>query len=466
MKKRIFIFLLFISLIFTAAYSQETEEDIEEDSPLTEETTLMEDTALIETPADAEVSEISSETEKQFVEPEKEEVKYGFFDRGRTNFAIGLDLDAGVSNSYIKIKDIFFNNNPDGAIELDFPKMAKSLPPSGFSLSGLVNLKLYLDIYIKSKAEFGSFTTVDVYAFGSMPKSLINLLAKGNVDNKFLSGKFTASSSAFAGTGLFYGMTIKNFKFRASGTYFVPLFYVPYDGLKYELVNDSEGKFRVKGGGELSVYTPMPLFNNNTSIGSIFKNGGFDLSFDGTYKFPPLANLNFGLKHIPLVPAKMDKGTSFQVSAGYEIESLFTYMNSIIDKTNTPEIKQEPFEMKSGGDGTLKRINVFRPIKLSVGADIFPFSNRYLIISPNLGLQFLKPFYVDAGLKLETNFLKVLGVYYSFAFEDRLWKNRLGTFVDLRAFRLETSIAAASPSFVGSFRGAGFELGLGLVFGY
>jgi len=135
MKKRIFIFLLFISLIFTAAYSQETEED----SPLTEEATLMEDTALIDTPADAEVSEISLETEKQFVEPEKEEVKYGFFDRGRTNFAIGLDLDAGVSNSYIKIKDIFFNNNPDGAIELDFPKMAKSLPPSGFSLSTMLS---------------------------------------------------------------------------------------------------------------------------------------------------------------------------------------------------------------------------------------------------------------------------------------------------------------------------------------
>ena len=466
MKKRIFIFLLFISLIFTAAYSQETEENIEEDSPLTEETTLMEDTALIENPANTDGSKISSEAEEQFAEPEKEEVKHGFFDMGRTNFALGLDLDAGVSTSYIKIKDIFFNKNPDRAIELDFPRMAKILPPSGFSLSGLVNLKLYLDIYIKSNMEFGSFTTVDVYAFGSMPKSLINLIAKGNIDNKFLSGKFTASSSAFAGTGFFYGMTIKDFKFRASGTYFVPLFYVPYESLEYELINDSEGKFRFKGGGELRVYTPLPLFNNNTSTGSIFKNGGFDLSFDGTYKFPPLANLNFGLKHIPLVPARMNRGASFKASAGYEIESLFSYIDSKMNNKKAPEIKKEPFEMKENKDGTLKKITVLRPIKLSVGADIFPFSNRYLIISPSLGLQFLKPFYVDAGLKLETNFLKVLGVYYSFAFEDRLWKNRLGTFVDLRAFRLETSIAAASPSFVGSFRGAGFELGLGFVFGY
>lgn len=466
MKKRIFIFLIFISLIFTAAYSQETGEDVKEDSPITEETSITEYTGIPEMETTQALEpEVTPESLEAVVEPQ-EEVKYGFFDRGRTTFALGLDLSAGVSNSYIKIKDIFFNKNPDRSIELDFPKMAKTLPPSGFSLSGLGNLRLYLDIYIKSKAEFGFFTTADAYAFGSMPKNLINLLAKGNVDNKFLSGKFTATGSAFAGTSLFYGMTIKDFKFRVSGTYFVPLFYVPYDSLEYELVNDSEGKFRIKGGGELRVYTPLPLFNNKTDVGSIFKNGGFDLSFDGTYKFPPLANLNFGLKHIPFVPARMDRGTSFKVSAGYEIESLFTYMNSIIDKKNTPEIKQEPLEMKKNEDGLLRKINVLRPIKLSVGADIFPFSNRYLIISPNLGFQFLKPFYVDAGLKLETNFLKVFGVYYSFAFEDRIWKNRGGAFVDLRAFRLETSIASVSPSFVGSFRGAGLEFGIGFAFGY
>lgn len=436
--KKIFIFLIFISLIFTAAYSQETGENVAETSASIEETPLNDDN--------------------------KEVKKYGFFDRGRTAFAFGIDFGAGMSNSYIKVKDLLFN--PNGSLELDFAKMAKALPSSGFSLSALANFKIYLDIYIKSKAEFGFFTTADVYAFGTMPKSLIELLAKGNVDGKFLSGKFTAASSIFAGTGLFYGMTIKNFKFRVSGTYFVPLFYVPYDGLEYELVNDSEGKFKFKGGGELRAYTPLPIFDNNANAGSMFKNGGFDLSFDGTYKFQPLANLNFGLKNLPIVPAEMDRGVSFKPVGGYEIESLFDYMNSKINNTDSSNIQNQPFDVKQSKDGKLKKIKVFRPIKLSVGADIFPFSNRYLIISPSLGLQFLKPFYVDAGLKLETNFLKVFGIYYSFAFEDRIWKNRLGSFIDLRVFKIETSIAAASPSFVGSFKGNGLEFGLGLVFGY
>lgn len=470
MKKSIFLFFIFINLVLIPSYSQSTEETaaITQDVSIDENTeaNLLEtDDKKADTPAEKTpiYPEIGSEIPVQY---ETEEQKPGFFDRGRTAVAFGIDLGLSASNSYFTIKDFLFNKNHDQNIEVDFNAMSKKLPSSGFSLAALADFKIYLDIYIKSKAEFGFFSIADAYAFGSMPKSIINLLAKGNTDNKVLSGKFTATGSAFAGTGLFYGMKIKNLKFRVSAVYFIPAFYVPYDGIEYNFENGEDGKVRLKAGGELNVYTHLPLFKGNQDFntGSMFKSAGFDLSFEGSYSFHPIADLNFSLKNIPIFPAKMDKGASFKLSTEYEIESAFTYIDSIINKKPKPEIKEHPFEMKE--DSHLKRINIFRPIKLSVGADIFPFSNRYLIISPNLGFQFLKPFYVDAGVKLETNFLKVFGVYYSLAFEDRVWKNRGGTFVDLRLFRLETSISSASPSFAGSFTGSGVELGISLVFGY
>ncbi|UTC63726.1 hypothetical protein E4O00_07155 [Treponema sp. OMZ 788] len=435
MKKSIFLFFIFINLVLMTSYSQDI-------SP-----------------------EVIPELPAQY---EPKEKKNGFFEKGRTAFAFGINIGASASNSYFTIKDFLFN--PKGTVDADFDKMSKRLPSSGFAVSSLANFKIYFDIYIKSKAEFGFFTTADAYAFGNMPKSIINLLAKGNTDDKVLSGKLTATGSAFAGTGLFYGMKIKDFKFRLSAAYFIPAFYIPYDELTYTMINGADGKINVAASGTLSVYTPFFFMfggTGNFDIASIFKKGGADLSLSGSYSFKPLADLNFSLTNIPILPAVMDKGVTVKLDAGYKIESLFSYLNSIIEGKPAPEIEQKPNPFVFDTEGKLlKERKIFRPLKLNISSDIFPFSNRYLIISPNIGFHMMKPFYVDAGVKIETNFLKVFGVYYSLALEDRVWKNRGGAFIDLRLFRLETSISSASPSFLGSFTGSGLEVGLGLVFGY
>lgn len=479
MKTKFLLCLLFITFISVSGYSQ----DIDEKTSTTNISSNNEEVLVNESTENIifEVKKRNYGEEKNeekgdvtpIVEPSVAEEKpvpkkQGFLDKGRTGFAFGIDISAGAANSYFTLKDFLFN--PKGTVEVDFNKMSKILPSTtGFSLSALSNFKIYFEIYIKSKAEFGLFTTADVYAFGSIPKNLIDLIAKGNKDNdKLLSGKFTAMGSVFAGTGLFYGMTIKSFKFRASGAYFIPVLYVPYDGLDYEFSNGPDGKITVKAGGGLKIYTPLPIFqrNNNFDIPSLFKQGGFDISFEGSYKFKSLANLNFSLTHIPVYPAVMDKGAIAKFSTGYEIASAFEYLNAFINGTPMPGMKEDPVEMKISSDGTIEKRYVLRPIKLNVGADIYPFLNNYLIISPNIGCHCMKPFYVDAGIKLETRLLKVFGFYYSLAREDIIWKNRGGFFFDARLFRFETSVTSSSPSFVGSFKGAGVEVGLGLVFGY
>lgn len=379
---------------------------------------------------------------------------------------MGIDVKASISNSYFTINELFFNNTPNKTLKMDFNKMSAILPRSGFASSGVVDSKMFLDVYLQSKYEFGFFTEATGYAFASVPKSLIDFIAKGNKNKgKNISGAFKSSSSVFAGTGFFYGMTIKDFKFRISGTYIIPLFYIPYDSF-YSFENDPEtGKIKAKSSSVFNVYTTLPVFKKFGG-GSPLRGSGFDIDFEGTYKFQPWADLNFSLKHIPIFPASLSKGSRVDLLAGCEIESLFSYLDSILTGKDEPKIKNDSHGFKVNEDVKLKKKYVLRPIKLSVSSDIFPLKNNYLIITPNLGFHLMTPFYVDTGFKLESRFLKVLGVYYSFCREDRVWKNRGGFFVDTRVFKFEMSAASASPSFAGSFKGHGLELSTGILFGY
>ena len=149
------------------------------------------------------------------------------------------------------------------------------------------------------------------------------------------------------------------------------------------------------------------------------------------------------------------------------MESLIQYMNNLITPDQASQIKPPSgsfTETNLAYDLPTKKI--FRPLKLAVSSDIRPFFNDYLIITPSIGCHCYKPFYVDAGVKLESRFLKVLGAYIGMSYEDRVWKNTAGLFLETRVFRFETAVSAASPSFTGSFKGTGAEATIKLVFGY
>ncbi|UTC65649.1 hypothetical protein E4O00_06100 [Treponema sp. OMZ 788] len=391
--------------------------------------------------------------------------KEPFLKGGRKAFAFGIEAIAGASNSYFKIMDFFKES-----LEVDLNKISKGLPNSGFSLSPLAKAKIYFDIYINSKAEFGFFTTADVYGFANIPKSIMKFISEGNPSGQGFNGKITSSTFAFADTGIFYGMNLNNFKFRVSPSYFIPAAYVVSDLGDYEFINDPiTGKILAKGSVNLKVYSHLPIFgnpNDKLNLKDIFSRGGVDVSFTGTYTFNQLANLNFGIKNIPIVPSELNKGIEKSYQGKFEIESIIKYLDNLIpgNEQNIIPPTTEFTQTELSYDLPAKKI--FRPLKLAVSSDIRPFFNDYLIITPSLGCHCYKPFYVDAGVKVESRFLKVLGAYIGMSYEDRVWKNTAGLFLETRIFRLETAVSAASPSFTGSFKGTGAEATIKMVFGY
>ena len=472
MKRYIFI-LTIISLICVNVYSEDgineqTENMLNEIrnrngidyfSPAAEDEATTEADIKNNKPEISEADTINEEEAKTAPPPKKP-----FLENGRQAFAFGIDIKVGASNSYFKITDLFKNT-----LEIDLSDMSKILPKTGFSESGNAAANIYLDIYIKSKAEFGFFIKASGYDFSNIPKNLIDFAAKGNLSSNSFNGKITGTSQGFADTGIFYGMRFNSFKFRVSTSYFIPGLYMESDMGDYEFINDPiTGSIVAKGKLKLNMYSHLPIFGNNTAfdIGDILSRGGVDFNFHGTYTFNELANLNFNIINIPIFPARLNKGISKIYEGDFRMESLIQYMNNFLTPDQASQIKPPSGSFTETSAYDLPTKKIFRPLKLAVSSDIRPFLNNYLIITPSIGCHCYKPFYVDAGLKLESRFLKVLGAYIGMSREDRVWKNTAGLFLETRVFRLETAVSAASPSFTGSFKGTGAEATVKLVFGY
>ena len=370
--------------------------------------------------------------------------KESFFKNGRTAFALGIEASGALANSYSPLPNLFrFVTSGFDYANINWKQLSDSAPKNGISFAAAANAKGYLDIYIRQKYEFGFYTGMSAYGFASVPKTFFGIVAdisKGKIPGGTAKEKLSANLLACTDIGAFYGMSIKSFKFRVNASYYMPLFYLDPNLGSYTLDSTSAvAKLHIRA------YTPINLDNASGIAGNVLKGGGVDIDFIGSYTFNPYVNLQFSVLHIPIVPAVMNKGIS--IVAGIDTE------NHVLDFAG-PDYSDLPPK------------KVFRPLKINTGVDVYPFANNYLIISPSIGFHCLSPFYVDAGVKLESRFLKVLGVYYAMAREDLIWKNRVGFFIDTRIIRLETFASSAGTTFVSAFKLRGAEAGIKLVFGY
>ena len=386
------------------------------------------------------------------------------FDSRRTAFATGFDISLGFSSSYYKVTDFF-----KPVLVVDFDDMSAKLPKKGLDATVAGRSNFFLNIYIKNKYEIGSYTSTEGYEFSNIPKNVIDFVSKGNKLGEKISGKISSSMYSFANTSVFFGMKIDNFKFKIDASYFIPLVYLTYDNMSYEFHNDPEtGKTVAKVNADVRIYNNIPYTHPDNSVKKMFKSGGVDLNLSGSYTFSPIANLNFSINAIPFFAARMNNGWRFTINGIVEQDAAISYIqNMLLPNQDSQQLQwiKPSFKMNMKQD-TLTEKKVYRPLKLSVSSNIRPLKNDYLIITPNIGCSCYKPLYIDAGIKVESRFLKVLGAYYSLNREDRIWKNCLGLFLDTRAFRLELAVSSISSSFASSFKGTGAEAYLGMVIGW
>lgn len=376
----------------------------------------------------------------------------------------GLMLDTAVANNVVSVFDVL-----QPKFTIDVNSIAKKMMPTGAHVGGYFNLDLYSQFTVLETHTIRFFTTADTDTWANIPKNIFEVLAQGNAGKNNISGTAWTKTRSFAATGLQYTLKKPVYSVTAKAAYFVPLAYMDSPAVKYQFVKNADGSYKAVADVDAIMYTPFIAFlgsNQQFSVAELFQKGGIDLTLAGSYSPTSWVDVLFNVKNLPIMPATMDKGIRKRMHFEAQTKSILQNLDSGADpsnffKTNTTQEKDS---------FTVPEKKVMRQCKIGVGADFKPLSNNYLIINPRIAFPITetKPFYADAGLKLQSKFARdVLSVYYDLDYTDRIWRHELCFSVDSRWFSFNLAAAVASHSFTRTFTslsGVGVKFGIGLGF--
>jgi len=401
--------------------------------------------------------------------PEKKKIDFA-----RKYFEIGFDVGAGFDNGLAGINDVFQKN-----IVIDLSKIAQSVPEDG---SGL-NIDLSFDVFMNIKNipigkglwGFGFNVSVDGGVNLNIPKSLFELIAEGNTENHDASGQITASGGIFTEIGLTgsakYKVGGKPLYIGVKPSVFIPAVYVsPGSGISYHLNTEKDGRegLFIETAGEISVYTAISFedvasFDEIEPLSYIYGPSGFDLSLEGEYAFSPFLDIGGSFSHIPFVAATLTnemKMSLEQFSIGFAGEDLIS--------GEEPETPEPEFNAIYNTNASK---NVRRPLRLDLYARYKPFKSEALVIKPNVGFSANinkgdEKWYFNGGLELKLNLINLFVITLGSSYHEEFWKQRAGIALNLRALELDLQAAVRDKTFDGCFKGRGFEVNVGMRFGW
>lgn len=378
----------------------------------------------------------------------------------------GLTIDTLGANNAFSFFDFF---KPE--LVIDFNKLSQKTIKSGIHASLLFNFDWFFQFTVRGEHTVKFSTTVNADGWTNISKSLLDLIAKGNAANaqgKTITGKLNAKLNAFIDTGVMYQLKKPNYGFSARLAYFVPLAYMENPQATFTLSPKKKGSdiegliMEAEGTANIYGYLPAQAAGRGLSGSELLKNGGLDLSLAGSYSPTKWVTVTGGIKYLPLMVVHMNTG----------LRSYFKYEGTVDNLLETMKAKKEPFTKNMKMDqpsDNLPQKKIMRPLKINIGADFRPLQNDYLILSPSLAFPVInaKPYYVDGGLKIESRFARVLGVYLDTGCIERMWRHELCFFIDSRWFTLNLAASVASHDFRRTFTtlsGLGVKLGIGIGF--
>lgn len=380
----------------------------------------------------------------------------------------GLLISGTVANNMVSALDFL---KPELVIDLD--KLAKDTIKSGVHAGGLLELDSFFRFTVLEEHTVKFSITANGDGWGNFSKSLLELAAKGNAKNaagEAIEGTVNAKMNVFADVGVMYQLTKPNYGFSARLAYFVPIAYMENPQAKISLVPQKNGS-DIQGlsfnfEGDVNVYGYLPAIadgKGSIPFPELFKKGGLDLSLMGSYTPTSWVTVFGGVNYLPLMVVQMNTGLHSSFKGEVSVNNILENMDGKSDKMITNDVKFDELS------DNLPQKKIMRPCKIHIGADFKPFKNNYLILSPSLAFPVVnaKPYYADGGLKIESRFAKVLGVYLDSRYIERIVRHELCFFVDSRWFSFNLAASVASQDFKRTFTtlsGVGVKLGIGIGF--
>lgn len=372
----------------------------------------------------------------------------GYAEEPRRFVEFGIDAGAGVANDLIGAEDLLKKQ-----IEINLDDIRNEVKDGGLKLNVDAAGAVFFHFESKQLWGFGLSADAEGGVFANVPKQIFTILADGNKENHSVSGDFiTAYGGVFADVEVDAHLTLfKKLKLGLAPALYVPIIYVPKSSIRYNLEAEDNLKFHTDG--EIKVYSP---FSFDSSEGNVLDGAGFDLSLYAEYDLFPLLDIGADITHIPVVPSTLKH--EMRLSTDFEVDGSQLIKDGELDIPDDM-IKTEYFEDASK--------TVMRPLRFDFYANIKPLS--FLRIRPNIGFTVLTPSeepYFNAGLDLRLNVARLLFFHLGTGYEETLWKHRAALAINLRVFELDIEAGLRSQEFIDSFQLHGFNLAVGVRFGY
>ena len=369
---------------------------------------------------------------------------------------IGLDLGAGFANNFIGLSDIFQQN-----IVIDLSELNDRINRNGIELNADLAAKTFININPRERWGFGFSSGITGGIYGNIPKSLINFIAEGNINQRSFDGEFAVSGGVFWDTTISFHSQVKDkVRIRLAPSLFIPLIYIPRSSFNYFVNTDNS--LELGADGKIVVYSFIPFEQNESQNANqrdlIFDTAGnaygIDLSFNIEYGVHRIVDLGFNIINVPLIPATLDYGMEFTLKP----------IDIAID-INREDIDLQLETDTNYFDGVSQKI--VRPLRFDIYASITPLS--YVRIKPLLGITLLTPAktpYLNATVDLELFTKRFFLFYISTGYEERLWRHKTGFSLDLRVFELILEAGLSSQDLAGSLNLRGFSFATGMRFGF
>jgi len=378
----------------------------------------------------------------------------GFVLRNRA-FEIAIGAGVHITNDIFNMSDIFSD-----VLEIDLQDII-----DGFRINFGANFApLSMNINVRDRWGFGlDIGHVTMTGNFSLPGALLSFQEASDE-------LFGVGGAAFVEFGVPVFFHVRNFRVRVRPALYTPLFHAR-PGIRY-----SFDGYRLDMDFRMSIYSALNLGDMFGDEGSGNFNGipghafGGDLSLDVQYPLLYWLNVGVNISNIPIVPSNLRhyarmEGNVFFDTSHLDFGDLRNGNGGLMDDVFGSNMEDLRFGELADGR------RVLRPFSMLFYAEARPISGRrFMTVIPSLGFSinglYPRVFALEGGISTRFDLANMLFATIGINYNDRRWRNSLDFGFNLRAFELGIGISSQSPSFVGSFTGAGVGLDFVMRFGW
>lgn len=389
-------------------------------------------------------------------------------------FELGVDVEAAVANSWFSVTDFF-----QETLVVDFTKMSQQLN-NGLGVNFDLNAGVNMDINVGSIFRLGVFGGLSGTGQFNLSQGIIDFLAEGNAsgDHSIEAG-VVVDSFLYAEAGASFQTFVKNLGISFSPVVFLPVVYIPRTEMTAMVVPSEDGT-RIDVRADAAVYSILGIeqFESAINVNEMLdiNTMGLDISLGAEYALFPFLDIGASVRNIPIIPGRLKYKTDITASFEYTTEGMFDSMLGKDDESGeekkSSDESSDAIRLPEKSQYLEDPQTVRRPTYIGLSASYRPFGEWFNVRG---GIDFVinTPFYVNFNLGAGFHLLRMSrlgGHLFNFTldtgYQQRMWTQRVGLVLNLRAFELDLSVSSCSGNFLRSFMGAGLGVGVGVRLGF